>query len=89
MALLKEKINHSTGVVSTYHRVGSVEVRDSELSCQVASYVSKDYRSQGRSVERSHYQFEITLEEEESMGVRQLAYTKLKTLPEWEGAEDC
>ena len=89
MALLIQRTNKSTGVVSTYHRVTSAEVSDNTLSCQIASYVSKEYREQGRSVERNHYQFDITIEEEESMGVRKLAYIKLKTLPEWEGAEDC
>lgn len=89
MALMKDKIDQNTGIVSTYHKIDNVSVRDSRMTCFLASYTSKDYRMQGRSVNVSNYQFEITLEEEESMGVRQLAYKKIKELPEWEDAVDC
>ena len=88
MALLKVKTNDE-GVTTTYHKVNNVTVRDNTLHCFVNSYVSQDYREVDRSADSSAYRFEITLEEEESMGSRKLAYKKIKELPEWEGAEDC
>lgn len=89
MALCKEKIDPNTGVVTNYHRIYSATVREDTLHCMLSSYVSKDYRQNGESTNIETFYFPITVEEEESMGIRQLAYKKIKELPEWEGAEDC
>ena len=88
MALNKTLINNQ-GVATNYHRVSHVSLRDNNLDCIVESYVSKDYRELDRSADNSFFSFHITIEEEESMGIRQLCYTKIKELPEWSDAEDC
>ena len=88
MALCKEKI-HPNGITTFYHRVSLVSVSGNTLYVELVSYVSQNYRTQGQPANFEEMEFEITLEEEESMGVRQLAYKKIKELPEWEGAEDC
>lgn len=88
MALCKNKTSKQ-GFVTSYHRVDTVSLSNSNLFCRVASYVTKEYRDKNSAAEYFSYNFEVTIEEEESMGIRQLAYKKLKELPEWEDAEDC
>lgn len=88
MALLKEVV-YENGVTTNYHRIGYVSLQDSTLSCCVDSYVSKDYREKERNADSLNFRFEITVEEEESMGIRQLTYKKIKELPEWADAVDC
>lgn len=88
MALNKILINNQ-GIMTTYHKIGHVSLRNNDLNCVVESYVSKDYRELDRSADNSFFSFNITTEEEESMGIRQLCYTKIKELPEWSDAEDC
>jgi len=88
MALLKELINEK-GIITNYHKVSSVQLRDNILICFIDSYVSKDYREAEQSADSSMLRFDITVEEEESMGIRALCYSKIKELPEWADAEDC
>lgn len=89
MALYKEKISDN-GVVSKYHNLGSVSLRKGRLVCHVNSYASKEYRdNNAEPVVSIPYTFICSVEEEESMGIRKLVYTKLKTLEEWQDAEDC
>ena len=89
MALKKTKGDNRTGVICVYHRIESATIEDSKLICKLASYVSKSFREHGVKVRSSEYVFEVTLEEEESMGIRQLAYKKIKELSAWKDAEDC
>jgi hypothetical protein len=77
------------GYVTNYHKFTEVTVSDSTLIGLLTSYVSKEYRELGKPAIHRNYHFSITIEEEESMGIRQLAYKKLKELPEWADAEDC
>lgn len=88
MALLKN-ITSEEGFVTSYHRINSVTVRGNTLNCHIDSYVSKEYRDLERPAQNDFHSFEITVEEEESMGIRQLAYKKIKELPEWADAKDC
>ena len=88
MALIKTKTSEN-GIITEYHKIDSVNLYGSSMEIELVSYVSKDYRMQNLPVLCGQYLFNITLEEEESMGIRQLAYKKIKELPEWEGAEDC
>ena len=88
MALCKQQIAEN-GVVTSYHRVSHVFLDGNRLNCTLESYVSHDYREKEQVAERKTYYFEITIEEEESMGIRALCYSKIKTLPEWSDAEDC
>ena len=42
-----------------------------------------------KAADSQFFRFEITTEEEESMGIRALCYTKIKELLNWSDAEDC
>ncbi len=86
---LNKQLTNNLGVVTNYHKIGHVTVRNNNLDCILESYVSKDYRELERSADNSFFSFEITTEEEESMGIRALCYTKIKELPEWSDSIDC
>lgn len=86
---LSKNITTDNGFVTSYHKVDSVCLDGNTLDFNVESFVSKEYRELGRPAERIFFNFEITVEEEESMGIRQLAYKKIKELPQWADAEDC
>ena len=88
MALSKQIVS-SRGVTTNYHKIEHVSLKDNTLSCFVESYVDSDYRAKEAPAESEMFRFEITVEEEESMGIRQLAYGKIKALPYWEDAIDC
>lgn len=95
MALSKSFIAEN-GIHTEYHKISEVIVntsrdteKESKLLIKVDSYVSQAYRTTASAPASSKmYQFDITVEEEESMGIRQLAYNKLKELTEWEGVLD-
>lgn len=89
MALFKENISKN-GIVSKYHKVSKVLVKDEQLRCTVDSYASKEYRDNDCApVDSNVYRFTCTLEEEENNGIRKLCYAKLKELEEWKDSEDC
>lgn len=90
MALFQSKTNEQ-GVITSYHKVGMVSLYDdNSLSFAMKSYVSKEYREACEiPVEENYYFFTCTVEEEESMGIRQLCYKKLKETEEWAEAIDC
>jgi hypothetical protein len=88
MALL-QNIQYPNGTETNYHKINYVTLNDQEVTCELKSYTSIDYRKVNKSADSSYYHFTITVEEEESMGIRALCYTKIKSLPEWEDAEDC
>ena len=88
MAVMKERVD-DRGIITRYHKIGNVSVRSNLINFVLESYPSKEYRETAQPASVYNYYFEITLEEEESMGIRQLCYTKLKTLDEWADATDC
>lgn len=88
MALAKELINRK-GVVTNYHKISNVNLDGDRLHCRVESYVSKDYRDAEQPADSSTFNFNITVEEEESMGIRALCYSKIKALESWADATDC
>jgi hypothetical protein len=88
MALLKEVTNEN-GIITNYHKISDVSLSGDHLYCRVESYVSKDYREAERSADSQAFDFAITLEEEESMGIRALCYSKIKALDLWADATDC
>lgn len=88
MALLKQ-ITNQDGVITNYHKVSHVNLYDNTLTCHIDSYVSKDYRNLERNADSQIFHFGISIEEEESMGIRQLCYKKIKELDQWADAEDC
>lgn len=88
MALSKPIVT-SQGYTTNYHKIIEVTLSGNSLIGILASYVSQEYRDLERPAEHKTYYFSVSIEEEESMGIRQLAYAKLKTLTEWQDAEDC
>ena len=95
MALTKALTN-DLGVTTNYHKVSRASIAEVSgpkggtfLSFAINSYVSKDYRVQNKPADTSNFRFQITLEEEESMGIRALCYIKLKETEAWKDAEDC
>lgn len=77
------------GVTLTYHKIGYIHLAANRAKCGVISYESADTRLENSPFLTSSFRFEVTTEEEESMGIRALCYKKLKELPEWADAEDC
>ena len=86
---LNKTVTNSHGIVTNYHRVDNAALRRDRLSCDLISYASKDYRATNMAAVRSKFVFNITLAEEESMGIRALCYKKIKELDDWKDAEDC
>lgn len=89
MALYKE-IEQDDGVVTTYHRILFVKVTtNKQNSIVVLSYVSERSRVNVSVGDLASYKKAITYEipYDESMTITK-AYEYLKTLPEFEGAED-
>jgi hypothetical protein len=86
---LNKALTNDQGIVTNYHKVSRVSLDGGRLNCNIDSYVSKDYRDAGKPADSSVFRFKITLEEEESMGIRALCYKKIKELDDWKDAEDC
>ena len=86
---LKKEIRQNDGVLTTYHRILFIQSTvNQQTSIAVLSYVDKT----GREMEEGEcppYKSAITYETDydESMTIKK-AYGYLKTLPEFEGAED-
>lgn len=88
MALLKE-IVQDNGVVTNYHRILYTQsMINSHNSIAVVSYIDQKGRERENS-ENEPYKVAITFEKgyQENMTIEE-AYEFLKTLPEFEGAED-
>lgn len=88
MALNKQIINDK-GIETNYHKINSVSLNNHEITCELQSYASFDYRKVNKPADFSYYHFTITVEEEESMGIRALCYNKLKEMDMWNDATDC
>lgn len=88
MALLKP-IKQENGVTTSYHRILFLQsMINSHTSIAVLSYIDEEGR-QSEAQGSSPYKTAITYEKEyvENMAIED-AYAYLKTLPEFEGAED-
>ena len=88
MALLKE-IVQDNGVITKYHRILYTQsMINSHDSIAVVSYIDQKGRERENS-ENEPYKVAITFEKsyQENMTIEE-AYEFLKTLPEFEGAED-
>ena len=86
---LKKDITQENGVTTSYHRILLIQsVINSNTSIAVLSYVSQESREAENS-ETPPYKVSATYSSEyiENMTVED-AYNYLKTLPEFEGAED-
>lgn len=97
---LNKIITQENGIATSYHKVTRVTFIDSngeypseehiplKLQVNVTSFLNKDYRETGHSISSDIYLFSVT-DEEETLGIRKLAYDKLKTLEVFADAEDC
>ena len=86
---LKKEVRQDNGVVTNYHRILYVmSTINSHVSIAVLSYIDEHGRSMDNS-EVEPYKVAVTYEKEyeENMTIEE-AYDYLKTLPEFEGAED-
>lgn len=86
---LKKPITQSDGVVTEYHRVFFIEsVINSHISIAVFSYVNANVR-QMETDGGTPYKVCVTYEKDyaENMTIEE-AYSYLKSLPDFEGAED-
>jgi len=85
MALFLDK-STDFGVVATYHRIESVSFskKDQSVIILICSYLNQDVAATKKPVSM----LPIKLESNYSITSEQ-AYQHLKTLPEFEGAEDC
>jgi hypothetical protein len=43
MALYKERVSEN-GIVSKYHKISHISLRDNQLICYLDSYTNKEYR---------------------------------------------
>ena len=97
---LKKTIVQPNGVTTEYHKITYAGLSDRNgeqpseekfplmLEVLVRSFLNAEYRKSGNCVDVNSYSFTLT-SEEETQGIREVAYNKLKTIPEFEGAEDC
>lgn len=86
---LKKEVRQNDGVITHYHRILFIQSTiNSHTSIAVLSYVDKTGRAMENSANEP-YKAAITYETEytENMTI-EAAYEYLKTLPEFEGAED-
>lgn len=88
MAFTKDFITKE-GITTTYHKIGTLHLMGDVIKCNVISYEDEEARAEDRPFITRSFKLFMTVEEEESMGIRALCYKKLKELPEWADAEDC
>lgn len=89
MALLKP-IEQDDGVTTSYHRILYLQsMINSHVSIAVVSYINEEGRRRDNGEGIRPYRSATTYEKEyvENMTIED-AYAYLKTLPEFEGAED-
>lgn len=102
---LKKLFVQDNGITTEYHKVARVNLIDRngefprepdttdkfslEINVVVVSFLNEEYRETGHSINTNIYDFTITKEEEETLGIRRLAYSKLKELDIFADAEDC
>lgn len=89
---LQKIILENNGIITSYHRLGNVTLdHDKILTCTLESYVDKEYSyDSANRVDAYYFIFEnISIEEEENSGIRELAYNKIKQEKAWRDAEDC
>ena len=87
---LKKEIIQDDGVITNYHRILNVNHQiNSHVEITVISYVSSDSRTRDILCPNRPYKRCITygVDYKENMTVQE-AYNYIKTLPEFEGAED-
>ena len=75
---LKKKVTAKNGIVTEYHRIAMISVEvNQQNTILLYSYLSED----GRQIEKDYADYDGTM-------TIVKAYEYLKTLPEFEGAED-
>lgn len=86
---LKKEIRQDDGVVTNYHRILYImQTLNRTISVAVLSYVDSESRA-SESVQNQPYQKAKTYEFDYVPDLTaEVAYTLIKTLPQFEGAED-
>ena len=90
MALIK-KIETESGATAEYHNVSIYkDTHGSDLEVYLNSYVSKQARQEGKPpvAKAKRYYIPLKAWKGKPEGVEAAVYAYLKTLPEFEGAED-
>lgn len=92
---LSKKIVKVNGIETNYHKINTLSIKAKEdgvyhASVGVSSYVSKEIRdiSKDYAVDGGYYFFNIDAITFETTPIFEVVYAQLKTLPEFEGAED-
>lgn len=87
---LKKEIRQDDGVVTNYHRILYVmQTLNRQVSIAVLSYVDSESRANDNDTEFRPYQRAITYEfPYEPDLTAESAYNLIKSLPQFEGAED-
>ena len=87
---LQKAIKQEDGVTTSYHRVLFIQsMVNSHVSIAVVSYVDNEARGWEKGGDATPYRKSITYETDYDEGMTiEKAYNYLKTLPEFEGAED-
>lgn len=91
---LRKTITDQRGNTTVYHRVGFISFdparhRPCRVTFELLSFATSDFKVPNRPLSRFKYTFDVSSDEESTMGIRTLCYTKLKEIEEWADAEDC
>lgn len=87
---LRKTITQDDGIVTNYHRIQFIRITtNAQNSIAVLSYIDDESRNKSKTGESRPYCKAVTYETayDESMTIEK-AYDYLKTLPEFEGAEN-
>lgn len=87
---IKKEIRQEDGVTTNYHRILYVQITTNrQNSIAVLSYVDSEARESEKAAFMQPYSKSITYETDyDSQMTVESAYGYLKTLPEFQGAED-
>lgn len=97
---IKKLIVTKEGIQKEYHKISGVNISslaaagdtdNFNMSIVISSYVTENYRNEdvNNVVGNGSYTFEVPIETLDKKPIMFVAYAALKTLPEFEGAEDC
>lgn len=88
MALKKNwKLNNGLEVPNAYIRIISCAATKTDATVLVGVFINKEYADKGESVEQSYWLFKPSFNDE-SKNLWKQAYIFLKTLPQFEEAEN-
>lgn len=87
---LNKSIQNKNGIITEYHRLDHAIIdHNRTLTCLLNSYLSRQYAIDGNEVDSYDFIFTNITREEENIGLRKLAYKKIKEEIDWADAVDC